>query len=95
MADTFSELSDFPSFKRTFGCTSPGDFTLVNINIRSIRKHGEELKALADRFSDFVDAFVVTEINVAEEFFQSFSFNGYECRSMTRGWRCGFREFQV
>lgn len=89
MAASFSELSDFLSFKTTFGCTSAGDFTLVNINIRSIRKHGEELKAIAECLRDFVDAFVVTEINATEDFLQSFSLKGYTSRSTTRSNRRG------
>lgn len=89
MSASFSELSDFPSFKTTFGRTSLGDFTLVNINIRSIRQHGEELKAIAECLMDFVDAFVVTEINATEDFMRSFSLNGYTSRSTTRQNRRG------
>lgn len=89
MAAAFSELSDFTSFKKSFGRTKPGDFTLVNINIRSLRKYGEVLKTVAESLIDFIDAVVVTEINVSEDFLQIFSLNGYKSCSITRPNRRG------
>lgn len=89
MANTCCQLPDFQSFKDTFGKSSANDFTVVNANVRSLRKHWEQFKLVAISGTGFVDAFVLTEINASEACMRTFSIPGYLCRFLTRLHRRG------
>lgn len=87
-----SVLLDFPSFrafKDSFGPNSESDFTLVNINIRSLRKYWDEFKHIAEDATNFVDVFVLTEINIPESSTQFFAIKGYSAEFITRSHRRG------
>lgn len=84
-----SSFSNFESFKANFGPNVNNSFTLVNLNIRSLRKYWDEFKLLAEAAKNFVDAFILTEINVPEPLLSCFALQGYHCYSITRPGRGG------
>lgn len=84
MPVSFFECSDFSSFGSTFSCVESGAFTVLNINIRSIRKYWDQFRIIFDCVKDVVDAFVLTEINVSAASTSQFTLAGYDNFFFTR-----------
>lgn len=80
---------NFESFKVNFGPSHNNSFTLVNLNIRSLRKYWDEFRLLAESARKFVDAFILTEINVPQHWMSSVALQGYQCFSISRPRRSG------
>lgn len=89
MASKTSTLPDFISFQAAYGHNSDNDFTLVSVNIRSLRKYWNEFKIIAETLRGFVDAFVITEINIPEACADTFVLSGYRPRFLSRPARRG------
>lgn len=82
-------FSNFDTFRSSFGPNSDSDFTLVNVNIRSLRKYWEEFKRLAEDANTYVDVFVLTEINVPDAILRLFVLKGFTAKFLTRELRRG------
>lgn len=89
MPFSFRQLPDFSSFKTEFRCNSDESFTIVSVNIRSMRKYWEEFKFLAESAAGFVDVFVLTEINVSQACLNTFTLQGFSAHFVTRSGRRG------
>lgn len=84
MTVNFFDCADFYSFKNTLSVTKDVSFTLVHVNIRSIRKHWDQFRIIVDNIQDVVDAFVLTEINISSDEVGQFGLNGFNNFFFTR-----------
>lgn len=89
MISTCQELSDFHSFNSNCSRKSRNDFTIVTLNIRSMRKYWDEFKMLAVSTMSFVDVFVLTEINIPQSGLDTFSLPGFQSHFAIRPLRRG------
>lgn len=76
MAVSFEKCDNFAEFKRLI-VTPFRAFSVVHVNIRSLRKHWELFKVLVNEVLSRIDVFVLTESNVPEELRDLFQLSGY------------------
>ena len=70
-------------FKESFYITEQRDFSILNINIRSLKKHFTELQSFLHIFCSHVfSLIVVTETWLTESFDRSFHLDGYSFVSL-------------
>lgn len=85
---SFSKYVNFNLFNDSLA-TSPDSFTVLHVNIRSIRKYWDELTVILADVSGRIDAIVLTEINASAESLSPYKLSGfhdYFCtRQNTRG----------
>lgn len=84
-----STLQDLKSFQAAYEHNSENDFTLVSVNIRSLRKYWNEFKMVAETLRGFVDAFVITETSIPESCTHTFVLPGYRPQFLSRPARRG------
>lgn len=72
MAVTFNRCKDFKEFEQLLE-TPFQSFSVVHVNIRSLRKYWEQFKVLVIEVSSRIDVFVVSESNVPEALWDLFS----------------------
>lgn len=90
MALISKELANFSLLRDALRSSNSGlDFTIVNINIRSMRKYRDEFKHIAESASGLVDGFVITEINIPESCVSLFTLPNYRSHFVTRPCRRG------
>lgn len=92
MAINYISLPDFGSLGSIFeNCDRPS-FSVIHINIRSIRKYWDQfLVDVADVLA-LVDAFVLSEINVQDDMLSQFRLPNYHEHFFTRTARRGVVE---
>lgn len=83
MAD-FAQVSNFSSLRNFFGNCEETFFSVVHVNIRSIRKHWAEFEVTSRAIASSVDVFVLTEINIPSFATDQFSLPGYRGTFYTR-----------
>lgn len=64
MTPCFS-ATDFGTFCQVLGPVSDFSVTIFHVNIRSVRKHWDEFRALINDLTPPADVFVLTEINIS------------------------------
>lgn len=89
MATNFSSVSNFNEFKDIFATSREHGFTVISINIRSLRKYWEEFRQVAESVADVVDAFIIVETNVPEDCTNIYNLKGYKAHFMSRQKRRG------
>lgn len=72
-----AQLSSFSDFSSFFVRSTPSTFSVVHVNIRSLRKYWSEFEIIVASVQHIVDVFVLTEINVHEDALEQFSLTGY------------------
>lgn len=70
-------IPDCGSFHQVLGPTSEYSFTIIHVNIRSLRKHWEQFRVLVSDFNPPIDVFVLTEISISSSQGNQFVLNGY------------------
>ena len=83
MAD-FAQVPNFSSLRNLFGNCDETFFSVVHVNIRSIRKHWAEFEITSRAIASSVDVFVLTEINIPSSATDQFSLPGYRGAFSTR-----------
>lgn len=84
MAVNFYDCSDLHSLKNILFCDTNLSFTVLHVNIRSVRKYWDEFTVLAGNVDDLVDAFVLTELNVSNDEVGLFELSGHHSFFYTR-----------
>lgn len=80
----FTEQPNFSSLHNTLCISRNGSFTVVHVNIRSIRKYWDQFQIITASVQNVVDVFVLTEIAVTREQFEQFKLPGYKALFFTR-----------
>lgn len=80
----FRQCSDFSSFQRFSEPARDSTLGFLHVNIRSIRKYWNQFVITVNNMSPMFDVFVLTEINVKEEFCSAFQIPGYKSFFLTR-----------
>lgn len=88
MAVTFSRCKDFKEFQQLL-VTPFQSFSVVHVNIRSLRKYWEQFKVLVNEVSSRIDVFVVSESNVPEALWDLFQLSGYNSFWFSRQYSTG------
>lgn len=73
----FFQCPNFSSFKSTVSPVGNGNFSVIHVNIRSLAKYWDQFKIIMDGVEGFVDAIILTEINVTDDQVRLFQLNGY------------------
>lgn len=76
MAATFDKCVNFQEFERLIETPHPA-FSVVHVNVRSLRKHWELFKVTVNKVLSRIDVFVLTESNIPEELRNLFQLSGY------------------
>lgn len=80
----FARFSDFPSLCNFFGARHEHSFSLLHVNIRSIRRYWNEFLIISRDVSSIIDVFVLTEISISAADTNQFSLPGYTATFYTR-----------
>lgn len=64
-------------------------FILFHVNVRSLKKNGDELNARLQPYFEKIDVVVLSETNIKDEEFQLYSCNNFESFSHNRTGRKG------
>lgn len=84
MTVEFLECPDFCLFKGELQLFYTRIVTVVAVNIRSVRKHWDQLLLIFENLDDCVDVYILTETNIPEAALQLFSINGFNEFFFTR-----------
>lgn len=82
--NSFFQIKNLDSCKDVFKTRAGSIFTLLHVNIRSIRKHWCEFQLAIDSVRFIADVFVLTEINIHDEDVGQFSLPGFNSTFYTR-----------
>lgn len=88
MAVTFNRCKDFKEFQQLL-VTPFQSFSVLHVNIRSLRKYWEQFKVLVNEVSSRIDVFVVSESNVPEALWDLFQLSGYNSFWFSRQYSTG------
>lgn len=81
---SFLQCPNFLSFNGSFSTFSSDSFTVIHVNIRSIRKYWDEFKIIVHDVRDQIDAIVLTEINVSADYMSEFRLQYFKSFFYTR-----------
>lgn len=88
MAVTFNRCKDFKEFEQLL-VTPFQSFSVVHVNIRSLRKYWDQFKVLVNEVLSRIDVFVVSESNVPEALWDLFQLPGYNSFWFSRQYSSG------
>lgn len=66
MSVTFRQFSDFDSFFTFLVRSRERTYSVVHVNIRSIRKYWDELLIMLNMIQSTMDVIILTEINICD-----------------------------
>lgn len=89
MSVHFHSSPNLSNLRTIFQKSNKLSFSVIHLNIRSLKKYWDYFQVITAGITDLVDAFVLTEINVDDSMTGQFCLPGYQARFFTRAGRRG------
>lgn len=78
MAQSVDRFPDFTSYLQTLDLSLDHSLKIIHVNIRSIRKHWNQLLVLIKQEKQAFDVIVLSEISISDDMTACYSLTGYQ-----------------